>query len=112
MDAAMRCAGDEAGTARGLHAVESDGDAIDAVGVAAFDDWELALAEWAEHHVFFACHWFSVEVSIFNHAGDYSSMVSSVLGSNYCPHACAMLKYHSRNSWKLAHSGLHLPDIN
>ena len=47
MDAAMRCAGDQASAACGLHAVEGDGDAVDAVGVAAFDDLELALAERA-----------------------------------------------------------------
>ena len=47
MHAAVRGAGDQAGTAGGFHAVERDRDTVDAVGATAFDDGEDAFAEWA-----------------------------------------------------------------
>ncbi|KJK18761.1 hypothetical protein UB48_02980 [Pseudomonas sp. 2(2015)] len=47
MHAAVRGAGNQAGATGGFHAVERNGDAIDAVGAAAFYDGEDAFAERA-----------------------------------------------------------------
>jgi hypothetical protein len=64
MDAAVWCAGNQGGAARGFRAVKGDGYSVDAVRVTAFDDRELVFAQRAENHIAFAGHGFSVEVGV------------------------------------------------
>lgn len=50
-DATLRAAGDQRRATRGLVPIEGDRCTVDAVGGAAFDDGEHALAQWAADHM-------------------------------------------------------------
>lgn len=79
INTAVRCAGDQAGTACGFHAVECDGGAVDAVGVTAFDDGELAFAERAEYQVAFSCYWFAVEIGVGDGINNFSAVIGRIV---------------------------------
>jgi hypothetical protein len=95
-------AGDQGGTASGLHAIQGYGNAIDGIGAAAFGNREGALAQGAHHHVAFTRHGAAIEVGVGDGFGDNAAVVGYVIESNNtfhidCPRDRLLMKFNQLN---------------
>lgn len=83
MNQCAKACGDQADTADGFHAVQSDRNSVDGIGAAALTIGKGPLHQEAHHQAVFTRHQLTVEVSVGDGFNDDSAVVGDAAGVEY-----------------------------
>ena len=83
MNQCAKACGDQADTADGFHAVQSDRNSVDGIGAAALTIGKGPLHQEAHHQAVFTRHQLTVEVSVGDGFNDDSAVVGDAAGAEY-----------------------------
>ena len=94
MNQCAKACGDQADTADGFHAVQSDRNSVDGIGAAALTIGKGPLHQGAHHHAAFTRHQLTVEVDVGEGFNDDSAVVGDVAGAEYQGMSIHLFSWH------------------